>query len=79
MAAGRAMMPAPTMVVERLNTAPENDEPSKLASPALCFKGLRRWVLGLLRLLRSEKDRAMFDINVMCEKFRSQKERKREL
>ena len=36
-AAGRAMMPAPTMVVERLNTAPENDEPHWMAASEMRF------------------------------------------
>ena len=31
-AAGRAMIPAPTMVLERLKTAPENDAPSNPTS-----------------------------------------------
>lgn len=47
-AAGRAMIPAPTIVVERLNTAPENDAPSKPASLSSRFWG-KSGALGLRR------------------------------
>lgn len=58
-AAGRAMMPAPTIVVERLNTAPVNDEPSKPPSTSSRFvSGTGFWLCGLgLRRLRSVKGR----------------------
>lgn len=49
------MIPAPTTVVERLKTAPENEAPEKPTSnesPSSYFWG-RRGVLGLRRHFRS--------------------------
>ena len=53
--AGRAMIPAPTMVLDRLKTAPENDAPSNPASTGSWwsyFSGSKSF-LGLRRYLRS--------------------------
>lgn len=66
-AAGRAMIPAPTIVVERLNTAPENDAPSKPASLSSRFWG-KSGALGFRRnflsavIVRWEKPLGMGDV-----------------
>lgn len=62
--AGRAMIPAPTIVVERLKTAPENDAPSKpdsSGSRSSSFWG-RRGILGLRRHLRSMEGRIVISV-----------------
>ena len=58
MVAGRAMIPAPTIVVERLNTAPEYDAPSKPTSRSSHFWdwGRRRGARGPRRYFRSEAE-----------------------
>ena len=59
-AAGRAMIPAPTMVLERLKTAPENDAPSNPTSRGSWwsyfsgsrdFLGLRRYFLSAATII----------------------------
>ncbi|KAE8057005.1 hypothetical protein FH972_013729 [Carpinus fangiana] len=56
-AAGRAMIPAPTIVEERLKTAPEYDAQPKPTSRSSCFWGRRRGVRGLRRYFRSVEGR----------------------
>lgn len=56
-AAGRAMIPAPTIVVDMLKTAPENDAPLKPTSAeswSSCFWG-RSGILGLRRYFLSDE------------------------
>lgn len=65
-AAGRAMIPAPTIVVERLKMAPENDAPSKRGSRESWSSYLwgRRGTLGLRRHFRSPEGRVVISFKI---------------